>query len=412
MGILDIFRKKEPEASARPQASTTTGQTFVGMDDPALLEYIRGGQQGSEALRNMAALRCVSVICESVGMLPISLLRKGSKKEHATDHPAYRLMKLKPNGWQTPYEFKSQMQLSVLMHGSAYARVIWSRGRPIRIIPLPFESITAKLNDSWEMEYSYTRPDGGLVTLNQKEVFHLRDLSLDGVTALARMALAKGAIKLARDAEKAAARMFETGNMAGGAVEVPKALSDTAYERMRGSLDSEYAGAENVGRWMLLEEGAKANRFAATSREAQHYENRNGQIEEVGRAFGVPRPLLMMDDTGWGSGIEQLGIFFVQYGLQHWFTAWEQALARTLLSEPELDSLEFKTNERALLRGTLKDQADYFSKSLGAGGHRPWHYQNEVREVIDYPEHDDPDANSLRNPMTQQGINDEPAQTT
>lgn len=407
MGLFDFFRRKEPEASARPQAAFD-GHVFKGLDDPALLEYIRGGQQSNESLRNMAALRCVSLICESIGMLPTSLIRKGPQKAHATDHAAYRLIKLKPNGWQTPYEIKSQMQLSALMHGSAYARVVWSRGRPIRMIPLPFESVDAKLNDSWEMEYRYTRPDGGAVLLSQREVFHLRDLSLDGVTALSRMALARGAIKLARDAEKAAGRTFETGNMAGGAIEVEKTLSDQAYERVSKGVNTEYAGAENAGKWMVLEEGAKANKFSATSREAQHIENRNAQIEEVARAFGVPRPLLMMDDTSWGSGIEQLGIFFIQYALQHWFTAWEQALARTLLTDAELDILEFKVNERALMRGTLKDQADYFSKALGAGGHRPWHYQNEVRDLVDYPESDDPQANSLRNPMTQKGQDDEP----
>ena len=53
--------------------------------------------------------------------------------------------------------------------------------------------------------------------------------------------------------------------------------------------------------------------------ESQHIENRNHQIEEVARAFGIPRPLLMMDDTSWGSGIEQLAIFFIQHALLSWF---------------------------------------------------------------------------------------------
>lgn len=408
MGLFDIFRRKDgPEASVRPNASFD-GHAFSGMDDPALLDYIRGGRQSTESLRNMAALRCVSLICESIGMVPANVLRSGPEKLLAKEHASYRLLKLRPNTWQTPYEFKSQMQLSVLMHGNAYARVIWSMGRPIMWVPLPYESVEAGLGDDWRMRYRYTRADGGVVDLEQREVFHLRDLSLDGETGMARMRLARGAINLAREAEKAAAKIFETGNMAGGAVEVPKALSDAAYKRMRGGLDDDYAGAENSGKWMLLEEGAKANRFGSTAKEAQHLENRNAQIEEVARAFGVPRPLLMMDDTSWGSGIEQLGIFFIQFGLQHWFTAWEQAIARTLFSDAEMDTLYVKFNEKALLRGTLKDQADYFAKALGAGGHAPWMKQNEVRDTLDLPASDDPLTNQLRNPMTQKGQNNEP----
>ncbi|HCN72092.1 MAG TPA: phage portal protein [Pusillimonas sp.] len=406
MGFLDLFRRAKSEVGARPQASI--GHSFSGLDDPDLLEYIRGSAKHSEALRNMAALRCVSLICESVGMLPTNLIKSGSKKEHAKDHGAYRILKYKPNGWQTPYEAKSQIQLSVLENGSGYARIIWSRDRPIAMVPLPFERVRAELGDDWQMRYFYTRSDGGQVQLSQREIFHLRDLSTDGVTAIARMKLAKGAIKLARDAEKAAGRIFETGNMAGGSIESPDELSDTAYERMKKSMGEDYEGAENAGKWMILEGGAKANKFSSSAADAQHIENRNAQIAEVARAFGVPRPLLMMDDTSWGSGIEQLGIYFVQYGLQHWFTAWEQALARSFLLDSELGQLYFKFNERALLRGTLKDQTDAFAKSSGSGGHRPWMVANEIRDYLDMPALDDPEADKLSNPMTQKGTNNEP----
>ncbi|ANN66462.1 phage portal protein [Bordetella bronchialis] len=416
MGFFDRFRRASaPEAEVRPSvlAQQAAGQSFRGLDDPALLEYIRSGDYGRRMheLRNMAALRCVSLISTSIGMLPLNLLHNDDSKALAKEHPGYRLLKLKPNGWQTPFEFKSQMQLHALAEGNAYARVIWSAGRPIAMIPLERGTVVPALSSAWKMQYQYTRPDGGTITLGSRDVFHLRDLSMDGVEGISRMRLARDAIQLAQDAERAAGRVFRTGNMAGGAVEVPKALSDQAYSRMRNSLDEEYAGAENAQRWMLLEEGAKANKFTTTAAEAQHIENRNAQIEEVARAFGVPRPLLMMDDTSWGSGIEQLGIFFVQYGLQYWFTAWEQAVMRVLLDESELDNLTAKFNERALLRGTLKDQADFFAKALGAGGQAPWHTQNEVRELQDYPRSNDPEADKLRNPMTQKGPTNEPAAT-
>lgn len=410
MGIFDFLRRSNAsDAGARPQAAAG-GQTFSGLDDPDLLEYIRSGQQYSESLRNMAALRCVSLICESVGMLPVNLIRSGREKVHATDHPAYRLLKLKPNGWQTPYEIKTQIQLSVLMNGSGYARIVWSRNRPIALVPMAYDSVRAELGNDFKMRYHYTRADGAEIELSQREVFHLRDLSVDGVAGLARMKLARDAIKLARSAEKAASRIFEKGNMAGGSVEVPDTLSDTAYERMKKSLREDYAGAENAGQWMILEQGGKANKFSASAKDSQHVENRNSQIEEVARAFGVPRPLLMMDDTGWGSGIEQLGIFFIQYGLSHWFTAWEQALARSMLLDEELGNLYFKFSERALLRGTIKDQTESFAKASGSGGHAPWMTQNEIRDLMDMPASTDSQADELRNPTTQ-GKPNEPIKT-
>lgn len=406
MKLMDYFRRSPAStAQLRPRAEGLDGLTFSGLDDPKLLEFIRTGvaAAGASNLRNMAVLRCLTLISSSVAMLPLNLQFSTPDKALAKAHPAYRLTKRRPNSWQTPYEFKQLLQFNVLRKGNGYARVIWSGDRPIRMVPMDPDRTKPRLTDSWDMAYDYTRADGGLVTLTSRDVLHLRDLSLDGVEGLSRLKLAQGAVDLANQAETAAVRTFRTGVMAGGAIEVPKELSENAYNRMKTSLDSDYTGAENAGRWMLLEDNAKANRWANTAADAQQIENRDHQIEEVARAFGVPRPLLMMDDTSWGSGIEQLAIFFIQYTLAPWFTCWEQALARVLLSEKEQDQeeLQFKFNERALLRGTLKDQADFFAKALGAGGHAPWMTQNEVREVSDMPKSTDQNADQLRNPMTQ-----------
>jgi hypothetical protein len=58
-----------------------------------------------------------------------------------------------------------------------------------------------------------------------------------------------------------------------------------------------------------------------------------------------------------------------------------------------------KFNERALLRGTLKDQADFFAKALGSGGSAPWMKPNEVRELQELAKSDDPVAESLQSTM-------------
>lgn len=410
MGIFDFLRRgASSEAQPSPRAEVPVGTTFTGLDDPALLEYIRNGQRSGESamLRNTAALRCLSLLGNGIGMLPTNLYRAGDGKELAREHPGYKLMRVKPNPWQTPMEFKSQMQLLLETEGNAYARIIRAAGRPIHLIPFEKGKVEPKLGGNFRMQYRCTTENGGVLTLDQDEVLHIRDMSLDGIEGLSRRRLSVEVFELARGAQRAASNVFKTGVMAGGAIEVPDALSDKAYERMRGSLDTEHVGADNAGRWMLLEEGAKAAKWASTASDAQHIENRNHQIEEVARLYGCPRPLLMMDDTSWGSGIEQLAIFFVQYTLAPRFVAWEQALARSLLTDRERDTLYFKFNERALMRGTLKDQADYFAKALGAGGHQPWHTANEVRDLAEYPADQNEQFNTLGEPSGKKAA-DEP----
>ncbi len=406
MSIFDMFRRKA-EAKSRPQASAQ-GITFQGLDDPALLEFIRNGQQGesNRMLRNTSALRSLSLIGNGLGMLPVSLYRSGSDKEIVKDHPAHKLLRFKPNPWQTPMEFKSQMQVLLETEGNADARIIRAAGRPIHLIPFEKGRVDAKLGSNWRMQYRCTTENGGQLTLDQDEILHVRELSIDGVLGLSKRRLSCEVFELAEQAQRAAANVFKTGVMAGGAIEVPNAMSDQAYQRMKTARDEEYSGAENVNKWMIMEEGAKANPFTSTAKDGQQLESRNHQIEEVARLYGVPRPLLMMDDTSWGSGIEQLAIFFVQFTMTPRFTAWEEALARSLLTDQERENLYFKFNERALLRGTLKDQADYFAKALGAGGHQGWHGVNEVRELLEYPADPNPKFNTPPEPMGKKASNE------
>jgi phage portal protein BeeE len=92
----------------------------------------------------------------------------------------------------------------------------------------------------------------------------------------------------------------------------------------------------------------------------------------------------MFDETSWGSGIEQLGLFFVTYCLLPWFTAWEEVIAQALLTDAEREAGFYaKFNEAALLRGSLKDQAEFLSKALGGPGQGGFMLPNEAREKMD-----------------------------
>lgn len=413
MGLIDFFRpaaaeplldRVEPPVASggapSVQAMTGEGAAFSGFDDPAFYEFVRGGAAGvtesgititpKQAMKNTTVLRCVSLISFAIGMLPLHLHDKGTKQK-ASDHPLYRVLHRRPNAWQTSYEFRSYMQQAALgalgdgRRGDAFAMIVRSGNRIIQLVPLPPGRVEVKQRADWALEYHYRRPDGGTRVLQQREVFHLRyGLSEDGITGLSLVKQAAEAIALAIQTEKAAARLFRNGMLVGGAIKHPGKLSPEAFDRLRVSME-QHQGAENAHRWKILEEGMELQPSSATGRDSQTVEQRKHQIEEIARPFGVPRPLLGVDDTSWGSGIDVLGQFFVRYALNPWFEAWQQAIERSLLTEDEADLYEAKFNAGALLRGSMKDQADFFAKGLGAGGHSPWLHPDEPREWMDLP---------------------------
>ena len=206
-------------------------------------------------------------------------------------------------------------------------------------------------------------------------------MTLDGLNGVKLLDVAADTLGLAVKAQQAAARLLTKGSMARGALETEQTLGDEAIELLKQSLRDDYAGADASDDWMVLEEGLKAKLFASSARDSQLKELMQHEAEEISRFTGVPRPLLMFDETSWGSGIEQLGLFFVTYCLMPWFVIWEEAIWMCLLEESEQDTLYAKVNEGALLRGSLKDQAEFFKAALGPNA--AYRTPNEVREAFD-----------------------------
>ncbi|MEI4488989.1 phage portal protein [Frigidibacter sp. MR17.14] len=135
MGLLNLFRRGEPEAAASVPVRAMAGEaaTFTSFDDPDFMEFVRGGagavtEAGAvisvkSAMKNTTVLRCVSLISRSIGMLPFHI-RDRETKEKATDHPLFALIYRKPNAWQNALQFRVMMQQNALTHGDAFALIV------------------------------------------------------------------------------------------------------------------------------------------------------------------------------------------------------------------------------------------------------------------------------------------------
>lgn len=406
MGLLQRLKGAVAPTTASanlPAVRAASGPAvlFHDLNDPRIVELLRGELETAsglhitvkQALKNTTVFRCLDLLCSSVAMLPLKLHRETADggTEIAVGHPVHRLLRRKPNAWQTPFEFKGLMQYRALTHDNgAVAMIVRSRGAPVALLPLNPDRVEIE-GDEFNPAYVYYRKSGGRVELRRDEVFHLRGLTFDGVHAISRVKKSAEAIAISLQAERATAALFKNGTFASGALTIPTELSPEAFERLKTSWNERHTGPENAGSTPLLEGGATYEAFAQTAKEAQTIESRRFQVEEILRTFGVPRPLAMLDDTGWGTGIEQLSIGFVRFGLNPWFTAWQETIGRDLLTDAE-DDYDARFNAGALLNGTMKDQYEAFAKASGAGGHKPWITANEIRKMLGFPAHPDGDG--------------------
>ncbi len=371
--------------------------SFNLAQDVGFPDFMRGGSNFAgatvtrkTAMRNTAVKRSVNVISNVMGMLPLHLLQKareGADKK-ATDHPLWKVLVIRPNTGQDPFQFRKLMQRWALIDGNGYSEVLRSRGQITGLLPIHPSKVRDR--EGWGDPYIVQTKGGGKRTIQPEDMFHLIGDTDDGLNGISLVDEAGDALGIALQADKAAARLFKQGALIRDVLSKEGKLSPEAILRLRESLTDQYAGAENTAKTLVLEEGLKYNSVSSSAKDSQHLETRDHQIEEVARIFGMPRPFLMMDDTSWGSGIEQLGIFFVTYTLAPWLVAWEKAITRILLTDADrLSGLYPKFNERALLRGSMADQAEFFSKLMGSGGSPQIMKQNEARDLLDLPVHPD-----------------------
>lgn len=349
----------------------------------------KSGRAVSErsAMMNASFSRAVRLQAGAVGMLPLNLFRQGADGtiEKATGHAVHRLLRSTPNDAQTPTEFKSYMQGRALLYGDAYAYKVPGVGGPQALWPLDPQRLTAVRSDSdYGLSWRYQPKAGEARTFKASELFHLRaPWSCDGLTGEGLLKLGAEVLGLSDAVDEAAASLLANAANPGGLLNVPKGLSTEAYTRLKEQWKEQFEGSRNAGRWIVGEEGMEGKPFPASGREAESVAQRRLQAEEIARLTGVPRPLLMFDETSWGSGIEQLGLFLITYCLMPWFVAWEEAVSRDLLSERDRETHYAKFNEAALLRGSLKDQAEFLAKALGGPGAGGFMVPNEARGKMD-----------------------------
>ena len=336
------------------------------------------------ALEVPAVLSCVRVISEGVAQVPFKVYRQiGDKVMPATEHPLFRVLHRKPNGWMTSFELRETMAIHCAMTGDAYAFINRMRGEVRELIPLPPGTVAVKQKDNYRLEYQITAPSGKTMTVPQEAVWHWRGPSWDAVGGMDVVKLAREAIGLAMSAEESQARMQKNGAAISGTYSVEGTLNAEQYKAMRAWLDKEFDGAANLGKTKQLDRNAKFHPQSMTGIDAQLLETRKHQIEEICRAFRV-MPIMAgySDKAATYASAEQMFLAHVVHTLSPWYERIEQSAECHLLTDKEVAEGYFvKFNAAGLMRGSHKDRSEYFAKALGAGGSPAWMTQDEVRAL-------------------------------
>lgn len=330
-----------------------------------------------------AVYACVQAIAETTASLPLILFRREKEdRVRATDNPLYRVLHDAANPEQTALEAREYMQACVLLRGNAFARIVRGMDGHVRELwPLAPDRVTV-LRAAGKVAYDYTDGSGVLHRLLAHEVLHLRHrLGDDGVLGVSPIAAARGVVELAIAESEHGVSTFRNGAKLLGVLKFPGKLNPEQREGIKKSWGSQYAGSANAGRTAILEGGVDFQSVSMSLEDAEWIASRQFSVEEVARLFRVPPTVIGDLRHGNYSNSVEMARQFVTMTLRRHLVAWEQAIAKQLLTEEGRRNYFAEHQVEGLLRGDSVNRADFYDKGIGAG----WMLKSEARRLENLP---------------------------
>lgn len=232
-------------------------------------------------------------------------------------------------------------------------------------------------NGRYLYEVRNERSDPPVVFLEEREMFHVKGPSPDGLMGYSVFEQAKNAIGLGLAAEQHIARWFGTGVHLSGTLTVPAALDAEARAELREEWQKMYASGSSFN-FAILDNGAEWKQVdsSATPADAQNIENRRFQILEICRFFRVPPHKVFSLEDAKFANIEEQSLSYFRDTLLPWVTRLEEEADLKLLGENRLFT---KFDIKSHMRGRMTDTANYYKTLSQLAALSP----NEIRDDLD-----------------------------
>lgn len=351
------------------------------------------------AIEVSAVFACNRVIGNGMAQVPLKLMREsadGKTKLPAKDHPLYKILSIKPNRWQTSFQWRQMVSWHVELCGNHFSFINRVFGNVKELYPFQPGQVEVIDLGSGEYEYKVTSSNGTDKTYPAESILHIRGPSWDGISGLEVVKIAREAVGLSLASEKSAASLHKNGVQSSGVYSVDGTLNPEQQAKLSAWIEKNMAGSENAGKPLILDRAAKWISTQMTGIDAQALETRKNQIEEVCRFHGV-MPIMAgySDKAATYASAEQMFLAHIQHCLAPRWTNYEQTFDAMLLTEKERDSGLFTNfTEEGMLRGSIVDTKDVLLGYTNGGLMTP----NEARSKLDLNPDSDPASDKLRIP--------------
>ena len=324
------------------------------------------------AMRISTVNACVRIIAETCASLPLDIYHRldSGGREVYRAHPLYKVLHMRPNPWQTSFDWRVQLFTHLLLRGNYYSLALdHGDGLVDDIIPMNPDTARVEQLPDYSLRYTFTGAHGetlGPFPRPGVQVLHVRALSSDGILGRSQIGDARESFGAALATQEYTDRYWKNGATPSGIVKVAGKLADGQADRIRAAWVDDHGGVSNSNKIHVLGEGASFEKIDITAEDAQFIETRRFQRADIAGLFRVPMFLLQSDsNTTTYASAEQFMLSFVIHCIRPWIVNLEQALHRQLFTAPDFYFPEH--NLDAILRGDIKSRYEAYQIARNQG---------------------------------------------
>lgn len=358
-------------AKKKQRAKIETRQSF-SVADPALAAYLGVGSTSyagvavteKTALGSAALWRVVSLLAGTIASLPLKTYRRGDDDTRVAvrsvmdDPGAAALVGL------TPFEWRELVMVHLLLHGNAYLLHIPNgAGALAGLQPIHPAYVAVQADDQLGKVFRVSFESGEQRVFSPLDITHITGLMTDGLVGLDALSMLRQTIGTGIAGDRAAGKMFSSGLLVSGLVTTEEDLPEVDAKKIKEDLQREAFGWDNSGGVAFVNRNLKFSSWAMNAEQAQFQEARAFSVEEISRAYGVPKVLLSQDGAStWGSGIAELVRGMQRFTFAPWTSRVEQRLS-ALLPRPQYVEFDYA----GLLQPAPAEEIDLLIRQVEAG---------------------------------------------
>lgn len=303
----------------------------------------------NNALTFASVYACVQAIADDMAAMPLQAFKStDNKRERVREHAADYVLTKRTNRNMNPFNWKKLVLTDLLTYGNHYSLIAFgSDGQVQELIPLN-AAATKVYQDSNTNEIFYrTTHHNETKDLLNYEVFHVRNMSKDGIEGISPILTLKDNIESNASADMLNHSLVSSGGVPKGIIKVAASLGTDAKEKVKAEWKKVNSG-NAVG---VLDSGMDFQSLGQSIQEMEWLKGQKFNLEMISAVFKVPLHRINQLDRATFSNIEHQSLEYYKNTLLPLARMIEEEINFKLFSDREIKQGYYvKFNFDAILR--------------------------------------------------------------